>query len=88
MRTNENAPRRSRTPYGRQTETIAAEQLIPRLHCIMHSGGIQASRHRPYPEKMRLYALAKSEFCALQSQDLAPCQYDSFIAAITEALWI
>lgn len=88
MRTNENAPRRSRTPYGRQTETIAAEQLIPQLNCIMDAGGIQVSRHRPYPEKMRLYALAKNEFCALQSQNLAPCRYDVFIAAITEALRI
>lgn len=88
MQDTENAPRRSGTPNGRQAETIAAEQLIPRLHCIINAGGIQASRHRTIFERHNLYGTAKREFCTLQSQQRAPCMYDFFIKALTEALWL
>ncbi len=70
---------------GRQTETIAAEQLIPRLHCIMAVGGVQAARHRSYTERLFMYEYAKQEFNIIKRAD---CTYIAFIHAVVEALRI
>ena len=80
------APRRSRTPAGRQAETIAAEQLIPRLHCITAVGGVQAARRRPYYGRMRLYSEAKAEFECLQATGKYLGYYETFIQSLTEVL--
>ena len=82
MSANKNASRRWIRPNRRQPETIAAEQLIPRLHCITAAGGVQAARRHPYMERLFLYEDAKREFRS------GSCSYESFIHAIVEALRI
>lgn len=82
MTANENASRRRSRPAKRRAETIAAEQLIPRLNCITAVGGVQVARRHPYTKRLFMYEEAKREF---RSES---CSYESFIHAIVEALQI
>lgn len=88
MRRNENASRRWSRPAERLTETIAAEQLIPQLHSIMAFGGIQASRRKPWRDRLRIYEDAKREFREMESRRQEPCEYDYFNQALREALLV
>lgn len=88
MSANKNASRRWIRPNRRQPETIAAEQLIPRLHCITAVGGVQAARRHTYTERLYLYTDAKLEFIGIRRTEHCPCSYEAFIHAVVEALRI